>query len=69
MAESIIERFSKRIRKLESRPVANPLPNYTTAGRPAATSVPAGYGIYNTTTGIPNYSTGLIWQDAAGNPV
>lgn len=40
--------------------------NYTTAGRPAATAVPIGTMIYNTTTSIPNWSDGTNWKDAAG---
>ncbi len=47
---------------------AGMLPVYTTAGRPAATAVPVGYSIFNTTTGIPNYSDGTAWVDAAGAP-
>jgi len=47
--------------------VANPdkLPSYTTAGRPAAASVPLST-IWNSTTGIPNFSNGVAWVDAAG---
>ena len=45
------------------------LKTFTTSGRPAATSVPAGYQIFNTTTGIPNYSNGSVWKDAAGATV
>lgn len=47
--------------------VANPdkLPSYTTAGRPAAASVPLST-IWNSTTGIPNFSNGVAWIDATG---
>jgi hypothetical protein len=47
--------------------VANPdkLPSYTTAGRPVASTVPLS-SIWNSTTGIPNFSNGAAWVDAAG---
>lgn len=47
--------------------VANPnkMPTYTTAGRPAAASVPKSE-IFNSTTGIPNFSNGAAWVDATG---
>ena len=47
--------------------VANPdkLPSYTTAGRPVASTVPLST-IWNSTTGIPNFSNGVAWVDAAG---
>lgn len=39
---------------------------FTTAGRPSASSVPAGSMIWNSTTKKPNYSDGTNWYDAAG---
>jgi len=43
------------------------LPAFSDANRPAATSVPAGYQIWNTDDGFPNFSNGTQWVDAAGN--
>lgn len=45
------------------------LKSYTTGSRPAATSVPAGYQIWNSTTAMPNYSDGTVWRNAAGAAV
>jgi hypothetical protein len=46
---------------------ANVLAAYTTGARPAANSVPAGTGIYNTDDNAPQYSNGTKWYDAVGN--
>jgi hypothetical protein len=44
-------------------------PSYTTLLRPSATLFDAGTMIWNTTTAIPNFSTGTIWVNAAGTTV
>lgn len=44
-------------------------PPYTTGSRPSAASVGAGKAIFNTTTGIPNWSDGTNWKNASGTTV
>jgi len=46
-----------------------PFPPYTTAGRPAATTVGAGAGYFDTTLNKPIWSTGTLWKDATGTTV
>jgi hypothetical protein len=41
----------------------------TTAGRPAASSVPSGTQIYDSTLGLPIWSNGAVWHNAAGATV
>lgn len=43
------------------------LPSYTTATRPAASTVGDARMIWNTTTSLPNFSDGTNWLDAAGS--
>lgn len=45
------------------------LASYTTATLPAATSVPAGTHVYDTTLGKPVWSNGTAWTDATGTPI
>ncbi len=45
------------------------VPSFTTATRPAASSIPAGGSIYDSTLGKPIWSTGSQWRDAAGTVV
>lgn len=42
---------------------------YTTGGRPSASTAGAGAMIYDTTLGMPVWSNGTAWRDAAGNTV
>ena len=44
-------------------------PTCTTADRPAAADVRAGFSIYDTTIGKPIFSTGTAWVDATGAQV
>lgn len=46
---------------------AHVLASYTSATRPAATSVAVGTAIFNTDEAAPQYSDGSVWRDAAGN--
>jgi hypothetical protein len=41
-------------------------PTCTTAGRPAAADVRAGFSVFDTTIGKPIFSTGAAWVDATG---
>jgi hypothetical protein len=43
-----------------------PFPPYTTAGRPAATTVPIGGTYFDTTLNKPGWSNGTNWRDATG---
>lgn len=45
------------------------LSQYTTAGRPSASSAGAGACYYDTTVSKPVWSDGSVWKDAAGNAV
>jgi hypothetical protein len=49
--------------------IATPTPmfQFATGSRPAASSVPSGFAIYNTTTHALNISDGSTWRDALGN--
>ncbi len=40
---------------------------YTDATRPAATTMPSGTMIWNTSDSAPNFSDGTNWRDASGN--
>ena len=42
------------------------LPSYTNAARPDPTTVAAGFAIFNTDDGFPNWSDGTVWKDATG---
>lgn len=42
---------------------------FTTAGRPAATAVPAGAHYYDTTLSKPGWSDGTVWRDAMGTAI
>jgi len=44
-------------------------PVWTTAGRPAASSVPVGFSGYDSTLGIPIWSNGTNWRNASGTTV
>jgi hypothetical protein len=46
--------------------IARVTPVYTTALRPAASSVAAGTMVYDSTLGKPVWSTGAAWNDATG---
>ncbi len=41
----------------------------TTGSRPAATAVPVGAQFYDSTLGVPIWSNGTVWKDAAGTTV
>ena len=43
------------------------LPQYSSAGRPAANTVPIGTAIFNTDDSAPNYSDGAAWRDSNGS--
>jgi hypothetical protein len=43
--------------------------SYSTGGRPAATTVPVGTIVFDTTTTKPNWSDGTNWRDATGTIV
>ena len=40
---------------------------YATASLPAATAVPEGFGVFDTTRNQPLWSTGSVWVDATGS--
>jgi len=48
--------------------LAAALPAYSDDDRPTASAQSPGFVVWNSTTGIPNYSDGTQWVDAAGNP-
>ena len=43
------------------------IPVFNNSSRPAPSSVPIGYQIFNTDDGAPNFSTGTDWVDAMGD--
>ena len=45
----------------------SPLPSYSNATRPAATTIPARTAIWNTDDSAENFSDGTNWRDNAGN--
>ncbi len=42
--------------------------NFSNGTRPDPATQPIGFPIYNTDDSAPNYSDGVIWRDAAGDP-
>lgn len=44
-------------------------PVFTTAGRPTAAAAGQGGVYYDSTLGLPGWSTGALWKDAAGNTI
>lgn len=44
-------------------------PSYTTVGRPTAASVGAGGTYWDSTLGIPGWSNGTTWRNAAGTAI
>lgn len=65
----LIGNIDKNIRKIEkdfNKIDIIQLILYTTTNRPDPTKIPVGSMFFNTTTGIPNFSNGVNWVNAAG---